>query len=72
MHRGQATDRQGKTRHVEGGTSRHLGVLPASGRDGLGKARVGPDAEVVGRGRGRVERWRERGLPVRVGLATFE
>jgi hypothetical protein len=47
-------------------------VLPASGRDGLGKARVGPDAEVVGRGRGRVERWRERGLPVRVGLATFE
>jgi hypothetical protein len=43
---------EGRCGTWQGRTSRRLRVLPASGRRGLRKARVGPDTEVVGRGRG--------------------
>jgi hypothetical protein len=50
----------------QGETSRRLGVLQASGRRGLGKARFGPGAEVVGRGaRGRAERAGTRDVVLR-------
>jgi hypothetical protein len=63
---------EGRRSTWQGRTSRRLGVLPASGRRGLGKARVGPDAEVVGRGAGALERGRRRGLPFHVSLTTFD
>jgi hypothetical protein len=53
---GQGTDRQsmvvrptGEGRHGtwRGETSRHLGVLPGSGRGGLGKARASLDVEAA-------------------------
>jgi hypothetical protein len=60
----------------QGRTSRRLGVLPASGRGGLGKARAGPDAKAaVRRVRGcadALERGRRRGLPESVKLAKFD
>jgi hypothetical protein len=67
---------EGRRGTWHGETSRGFGVLPASGRRGLGKARVGPDAEAAIRhasGRaGTLERGRRRGLPGSVGLTTFD
>jgi hypothetical protein len=82
---GEGTDRrsmvarpigEGRRGTWHGETLRRFGVLPASGRCGLGKARVGPDAEAaIRRTRGRagaLELGRRCGLPESVGLATFD
>jgi hypothetical protein len=47
-------------------------MIPASGRRGLGKARVGPDAEVVGRGRGALECATSRSGVGQLGLLLFD